>query len=244
MAKAPANTLPRHVAVIMDGNGRWAAARGQSRAAGHKAGLVPVRLCVEECTRRGISALTLFAFSSENWSRPAAEVASLMGLFVEALDRELEELDKKGVRIRFIGARKSLAVRLQARIAAAEARTAANSALALQIAISYGGRWDLTQAAQELARECVSGALRPEEISEARLGAALQLAGLPEADLLIRTGGEQRLSNFLLWDLAYAELYFTPCLWPDFQATDFERALEFFAGRERRFGQTPAQRAS
>jgi undecaprenyl diphosphate synthase len=244
MAKAPANTLPRHVAVIMDGNGRWAAARGQSRAAGHKAGLVPVRLCVEECTRRGIGALTLFAFSSENWSRPAAEVASLMGLFVEALDRELEELDKKGVRIRFIGARKSLAVRLQARIAAAEARTAANSALALQIAISYGGRWDLTQAAQELARECVSGALRPEEISEARLGAALQLAGLPEADLLIRTGGEQRLSNFLLWDLAYAELYFTPCLWPDFQAADFERALEFFAGRERRFGQTPAQRAS
>ena len=244
MATAPANTLPRHVAVIMDGNGRWAAARGQSRAAGHKAGLVPVRLCVEECTRRGIGALTLFAFSSENWSRPAAEVASLMGLFVEALDRELEELDKKGVRIRFIGARKSLAVRLQARIAAAEARTAANSALALQIAISYGGRWDLTQAAQELARECVSGALRPEEISEARLGAVLQLAGLPEADLLIRTGGEQRLSNFLLWDLAYAELYFTPCLWPDFQAADFERALEFFAGRERRFGQTPAQRAS
>jgi undecaprenyl diphosphate synthase len=244
MAPARKNTLPRHVAVIMDGNGRWAAARGQSRAAGHKAGLVPVRLCVEECTRRGIGALTLFAFSSENWSRPAAEVASLMGLFVEALDRELEELDKKGVRIRFIGARKSLAVRLQARIAAAEARTAANSALALQIAISYGGRWDLTQAAQELARECVSGALRPEEISEARLGAALQLAGLPEADLLIRTGGEQRLSNFLLWDLAYAELYFTPCLWPDFQAADFERALEFFAGRERRFGQTPAQRAS
>jgi undecaprenyl diphosphate synthase len=244
MAPARKNTLPRHVAVIMDGNGRWAAARGQSRAAGHKAGLVPVRLCVEECTRRGIGALTLFAFSSENWSRPAAEVASLMGLFVEALDRELEELDKKGVRIRFIGARKSLAVRLQARIAAAEARTAANSALALQIAISYGGRWDLTQAAQELARECVSGALRPEEISEARLGAVLQLAGLPEADLLIRTGGEQRLSNFLLWDLAYAELYFTPCLWPDFQAADFERALEFFAGRERRFGQTPAQRAS
>jgi undecaprenyl diphosphate synthase len=244
MAQALENTLPRHVAVIMDGNGRWAAARGHSRAAGHKAGLVPVRLCVEECTRRGIGALTLFAFSSENWSRPAAEVASLMSLFVEALDRELEELDRKGVRIRFIGARKSLAVRLQARIAAAEERTAANAALALQIAVSYGGRWDLTQAAQELARQCASGALRPEEITEARLGAALQLAGLPEADLLIRTGGERRLSNFLLWDLAYAELYFTDCLWPDFQAADFERALEFFAGRERRFGQTPAQRAS
>ena len=244
MARAAKNTLPRHVAVIMDGNGRWAAARGQGRAAGHKAGLVPVRLCVEECTRRGIGALTLFAFSSENWSRPAAEVASLMSLFVEALDRELEELDSKGVRIRFIGARKSLAVRLQARIAAAEQRTAANTALALQIAVSYGGRWDVTQAAQELARQCVSGALRPEEITEARLGAVLQLAGLPQTDLLIRTGGEQRLSNFLLWDLAYAELYFSDCLWPDFQAADFERALQFFAGRERRFGQTPAQRVS
>jgi undecaprenyl diphosphate synthase len=244
MAPARKNTLPRHVAVIMDGNGRWAAGRGQSRAAGHKAGLVPVRLCVEECTRRGIGALTLFAFSSENWSRPAAEVASLMSLFVEALDREIEELDRKGVRIRFIGARKTLALRLQARIAAAEARTAANTALALQIAISYGGRWDVTQAAQELARQCVSGALRSEEITEAHLGSALQLAGLPEADLLIRTGGEQRLSNFLLWDLAYAELYFTDRLWPDFQAADFERALEFFAGRERRFGQTPAQRVS
>jgi len=243
--KAAAVThLPRHVAVIMDGNGRWAAARGQTRTAGHKAGLKSVRLIIEECSRRGIEALTLFAFSSENWRRPAEEVGSLMSLFLEALDREIAELHRKAVRVRVIGERRSLAVRLQARIAAAEARTAANSALALQIAISYGGRWDLTQAAQELARECVSGALRPEEISEARLGAVLQLAGLPEADLLIRTGGEQRLSNFLLWDLAYAELYFTPCLWPDFQATDFERALEFFAGRERRFGQTPAQRAS
>ena len=163
---------------------------------------------------------------------------------VEALDREIDELHKKGVRMRFIGARKNLAVRLQSRIAAAEERTAANRALALQIALSYGGRWDLTQAAQRLARECLSGALRPEEITEARLGAQLELAGLPEPDLLIRTGGEQRISNFLLWDLAYAELYFTPRLWPDFQAADFEGALEFFAGRERRFGQTQAQRAS
>ena len=244
MANAAAKSLPRHVAITMDGNGRWAAARGESRAAGHKAGLMPVRMCVEECTRRGIEALTLFAFSSENWLRPAAEVASLMSLFVEALDREIDELHKKGVRMRFIGARKNLAVRLQSRIAAAEERTAANRALALQIALSYGGRWDLTQAAQRLARECLSGALRPEEITEARLGAQLELAGLPEPDLLIRTGGEQRISNFLLWDLAYAELYFTPRLWPDFQAADFEGALEFFAGRERRFGQTQAQRAS
>ena len=244
MANAVAKSLPRHVAITMDGNGRWAGARGESRAAGHKAGLVPVRMCVEECTRRGIEALTLFAFSSENWLRPAAEVASLMSLFVEALDREIDELHKKGVRMRFIGARKNLAVRLQSRIAAAEERTAGNRALALQIAVSYGGRWDLTQAAQGLARECVSGALRPEDITEARLGAHLELAGLPEPDLLVRTGGEQRISNFLLWDLAYAELYFTPCLWPDFQAADFERALEFFAGRERRFGQTRSQRAS
>ena len=244
MANTAAKSPPRHVAVIMDGNGRWAAARGESRAAGHKAGLTPVRMCVEQCTRRGIEALTLFAFSSENWLRPAAEVASLMSLFVEALDREIDELHKKGVRMRFIGARKNHPVRLQSRIAAAEERTAGNRVLALQIAVSYGGRWDLTQAAQRLARECVSGALRPEDITEARLGAHLELAGLPEPDLLIRTGGEQRLSNFLLWDLAYAELYFTACLWPDFQAADFERALEFFASRERRFGQTPAQRAS
>ncbi len=244
MAASARKNLPRHVAVTMDGNGRWAAARGETRAAGHRAGLVPVRVCVEECTRSGIEALTLFAFSSENWSRPAAEVASLMSLFVEALDREIAELGAKGVRVRFIGARQNLAMRLQGRIAAAEQRTAANRALHLQIALSYGGRWDLTQAARKLARECASGALRPEEITEARLASSLELAGLPEVDLLIRTGGEQRISNFLLWDLAYAELYFTPTLWPDFTALEFDRALEYFAGRERRFGQTQAQRAS
>jgi undecaprenyl diphosphate synthase len=201
-------------------------------------------MCIEECARRDIEALTLFAFSSENWARPVTEVASLMSLFVEALDRELEELHLKGVRVRFIGARRSLAVRLQARIAAAEERTAANQALKLQVALSYGGRWDIVQAAQRLAGECAGGALRPEEITEARFAAALSLAGLPEPDLLIRTGGEQRLSNFLLWDLAYAELYFTECLWPDFTVAEFEQALKFFAGRERRFGQTAAQRAS
>ncbi len=167
-----------------------------------------------------------------------------MGLFLEALDRELEEMHLKGVRVRFIGARHTLAVRLQARIAAAEQRTAANQALKLQVALSYGGRWDIVQAAQRLARECVGGALRPEEVTEARFAGALSLGGLPEADLLIRTGGEQRVSNFLLWDLAYAELYFSPCLWPDFALAEFEAALEFFAGRERRFGQTAAQRAS
>ena len=239
MSKAPA-TLPRHIAITMDGNGRWAAARGVPRAAGHKAGLKPVRRCVEECTRRKIEALTLFAFSSENWGRPAEEVGSLMSLFLEALEREVAELHEQGVRVRFIGERKSLSVRLQARIAAAEERTARNGALSLQVAVSYGGRWDIVQAAQSLARECSSGSMRPEEITEARFGAALSLAGVPDPDLHIRTGGEHRISNFLLWQLAYAELYFTERLWPDFSAADLEGALAFFAGRERRFGQRPA----
>jgi undecaprenyl diphosphate synthase len=231
--------LPRHIAVIMDGNGRWAAARGLARAAGHKAGLKPVRLCVEECTRRGIEALTLFAFSSENWGRPAEEVGSLMGIFLEALDREIAELHAKGVRVRFIGARSSLSVRLQARILAAEERTAANSGLRLQVAVSYGGRWDIIQAAQKLAMQCSSGAMRPGEITESHFAEALSLAGIAGVDLLIRTGGEQRISNFLLWDLAYAELHFTPRLWPDFAVADLEEALAFFAARERRFGLRP-----
>jgi undecaprenyl diphosphate synthase len=239
MAKASAS-LPRHIAITMDGNGRWAAARGVPRAAGHKAGLKPVRLCVEECTRRKIEALTLFAFSSENWGRPAEEVGSLMSLFLEALEREVAELHEKGVRLRFVGERRSLSVRLQARIAAAEERTAANRGLALQVAVSYGGRWDIVQAAQSLARECSSGAMRPEDLSESRFASPLSLAGLPDPDLHIRTGGEHRISNFLLWQLAYAELYFTDRLWPDFAAADLEDALAFFASRERRFGQRPA----
>jgi undecaprenyl diphosphate synthase len=234
---------PRHVAITMDGNGRWAAARGLPRSAGHRAGLAPVRMCIEECTRRGVEALTLFAFSSENWRRPAEEVGSLMGLFLEALEREIAELDDKGVRLRFIGERRSLTVRLQARIAAAEERTAANRGLKLQVAVSYGGRWDIVQASQSLARKCSSGALRPEDISEPLFAAELALAGLPEAELLIRTGGEYRISNFLLWDVAYAELYFSARLWPDFTVADLEDALAFFGGRERRFGGDGAVRA-
>ena len=236
MVAAAANPLPRHVAITMDGNGRWAKTRGLARIAGHKAGLEPVRMCISECGKRGISALTLFAFSSENWSRPAEEVGSLMGLFVESLEREIAELHAQGVRMRFIGERRHLPVRLQARIAAAEERTAANAGLQLQVAVSYGGRWDIVQAAQALARECSIGALRPEEITEERFSRALALAGVPDADLVIRTGGEQRISNFLLWNLAYAELYFTAKLWPDFALTDFDDALVFFSNRERRFG--------
>ena len=236
--------LPRHIAIIMDGNGRWAAARGLARSAGHKAGLTPVRMSIEQCSQRGVEALTLFAFSSENWRRPAEEVGSLMGLFIEALDREIEELHGKAVRVRFIGERRSLSVRLQARIAGAEARTAANSGLKLQIAMSYGGRWDIVQAAQMIARDCGSGRIRPEEVTEESFARHLSLAGVPEADLLIRTGGEHRISNFLLWELAYAELYFSARLWPDFAVSDLEEALGYFAGRERRFGRIGTPRAA
>jgi undecaprenyl diphosphate synthase len=232
---------PRHIAVVMDGNGRWAAARSLPRPAGHRAGLTPARMAVQQCSRRGVEALTLFAFSSENWRRPAEEVSGLMSLFLEAIDREIEELHANGVRLRFIGDRQSLSVRLQARVAAAEEHTRANSGLQLQVAVSYGGRWDIIQATQKLAKQCSSGSIRPEDIDEARFGAHLALGGLPETDLLIRTGGERRISNFLLWNLAYAELYFSDCLWPDFDVAHFEAALGYFAGRERRFGLTAGQ---
>jgi undecaprenyl diphosphate synthase len=234
-------SLPRHVAITMDGNGRWATAHGVPRAAGHRAGLKPTRLVIQECARRGIEALTLFAFSSENWNRPADEVSSLMTLFVDSLDREIDELHANRVRVRFIGDRKLLAVRLQSRIIAAEERTRANDGLKLQIAMSYGGRWDIVQAAQELARQCSSGSIRAADIDEARFASLLQLADLPDADLMIRTGGEQRISNFLLWNGAYAELFFSPVLWPEFGLPEFEAALAFFAGRERRFGLTQEQ---
>jgi undecaprenyl diphosphate synthase len=239
----------------MDGNGRWAASRGLPRVAGHKSGLTAVRMTIEECVKRGVGALTLFAFSSENWQRPQDEVSSLMGLFFEALDREIADLHKNGVRVRFIGDRKSLSVRLQARIAGAEEQTAANEGLRLQVAVSYGGRWDLLQATQKLARQCAQGALRPEDITERDISAALELgvlataadAAAPEKslvdpDLFIRTGGEQRISNFLLWNLAYTELFFTDRLWPEFDVGELEAALAYFAGRERRYGQTGQQR--
>jgi undecaprenyl diphosphate synthase len=233
--------LPRHIAITMDGNGRWAAERGLARSAGHKAGLEPVRLCVRECARLGVEALTLFAFSSENWSRPAEEVASIMGLFLEAIDREVSDLDNRGVCLRVIGDRRVLSVRLQAQIAAAEQRTANNSGLKLQIAVSYGGRWDIVQAARTLATRCLSGELAVAAIDEDCFAAALELAGLADPDLLIRTGAERRISNFLLWNLAYTELYFCDCLWPEFDAREFAQALAFFAQRERRFGRTSAQ---
>jgi undecaprenyl diphosphate synthase len=233
--------VPQHIAIIMDGNGRWSTARGQPRHLGHKDGIRPVRMCIEECARRGVPALTLFAFSSENWRRPPEEVGSLMTLFMDALDREVAELNKNGVRLRFIGDRHALSVKLQARMAEAEHLMAANNRLRLQVAVSYGGRWDIINATRHLARAVASGSMRVEDIDEAAMTAALELRDVPEPDLFIRTGGEHRISNFLLWNLAYTELHFTDVLWPDFEVQHLEAALAAFANRERRFGQTAEQ---
>ena len=233
--------LPEHIAIVMDGNGRWAEARGEPRTFGHRAGIEPVRVTIRECSRLGVGALTLFAFSSENWRRPETEVSTLMAIFMDALDREVEELHANQVRLRVIGNRQRLSVRLQQRIAAAEALTADNTGLKLQVAVSYGGRWDVLEAARRLAEQAASGALRPSEIDEERFARELQLADLPDPDLFIRTGGDHRISNFLLWNIAYAELFFTDTLWPDFGVAELAEAIEDFSQRERRFGLTGKQ---
>jgi undecaprenyl diphosphate synthase len=225
----------------MDGNGRWAEARGLARHAGHKEGVRPVRMCIEQCARRGVGALTLFAFSSENWRRPTIEVTSLMQLFLDSIDREVEDLHKNKVRLRFIGDRHSLSVKLQTRMAASEALTAANTGLMLQVAVSYGGRWDIVHAARRLAAEVASGALPLEGINEDRFARELQLGEIVDPDLFIRTGGDHRISNFLLWNLAYTELYVCDVLWPDFDVAQLDEAIATFAGRERRFGLTREQ---
>jgi undecaprenyl diphosphate synthase len=227
----------------MDGNGRWAERRGQPRHAGHKEGVRPVRMCIEECARRGIGALTLFAFSSENWQRPAVEVTGLMQLFLDAIDREVDDLHRNKVRLRFIGDRQSLSVKLQARMAASEELTQANPGLKLQVAVSYGGRWDIVQAARRLASAVANGSMPLDAVNEQNLGEGLALAGVADPDLFIRTGGDHRISNFLLWNLAYTELHFSDVLWPDFDLPQFEQALAAFAGRERRFGLTREQAA-
>ena len=233
--------MPRHVAIIMDGNGRWARQRNKARHHGHRAGVRSVRAAVETAAERGIECLTLFAFSSENWSRPRDEVSKLMSLFVEALRREVDELHRNDVRLRFVGALQQLSATLVKKIRAAEARTADNAGLQLTVAIAYGGRWDILQAARQLAGDVSNGRISVNEIDEQAFAGALQLGGLPDPDLLIRTGGEHRISNFLLWNLAYAELYFCDILWPDFDASEFDAALEYFSGRQRRFGHTGDQ---
>jgi undecaprenyl diphosphate synthase len=225
----------------MDGNGRWAEARGLPRHAGHKEGVRPVRLCIEECARRGVGALTLFAFSSENWRRPTIEVSGLMQLFLDAMDREVEELHANKVRLRFIGDRSSLSVKLQARMAATEQLTGGNPGLKVQVAVSYGGRWDIVQAARKLAAAVANGSLAADQIDEERFASELALGDLPDPDLLIRTGGDCRISNFLLWNLAYTEIHVSEILWPEFDVPALEAALAAFAARERRFGLTRQQ---
>lgn len=237
----PDSAVPRHVAIIMDGNGRWAKQRFLPRPAGHRAGVGAVRKAVEHCIERGIEVLTLFAFSSENWRRPSQEVSLLMELFIATLERETIKLHKNGVRLRVIGDRERLAPALQQKITEAEAMTADNQRLTLAIAANYGGRWDLVQSFRSLAEEVKAGRLDISAITEESIQSGLALSDLPEPDFFIRTGGEQRVSNFLLWQLAYAEFYFTPLLWPDFDETAFDLALESFSGRQRRFGYTGDQ---
>ena len=234
-------SIPRHVAVIMDGNGRWAQRRRRPRIIGHRAGARAVATCIDFCLERGIRALTLFAFSSENWGRPEDEVGGLMKLFMHVLEREVAELHRRGVRIRFIGDMQRFSPAIRERMRNAEALTAANATLSLNIAASYGGRQDIACAARALAEDVAAGRLTPEDIDEAAVATRIALADLPAPDLLIRTGGDQRISNFLLWQLAYAELWFTETLWPDLDAATLQRALDEFSGRERRFGLTGGQ---
>jgi undecaprenyl diphosphate synthase len=241
MPGAQAAQVPRHIAIVMDGNGRWAKARHRPRSFGHNAGRKAVREVIEGCLRQGVEALTLFAFSSENWQRPEDEVGALMALFLRALDKEVDELHAQGVRLRFVGHLAGFADDLRERMQAAMARTAGNRKLQLNIAVNYGGRWDIVQAARQAAEAVARGELRAEEIDEARLGQWISLAELPPLDLFIRTGGECRISNFLLWQAAYAELYFTDTLWPDFDQACLRRAIEDFARRERRYGRTGEQ---
>jgi undecaprenyl diphosphate synthase len=236
-----ASQLPRHLAVIMDGNGRWAGQRSMPRIAGHKAGVDAVREIVKACATKKIEVLTLFAFSSENWRRPTQEVNYLMNLFLTALKREAKKLHKQNIKLSIIGAREGLDEKLQQQIAAAESLTSQNTGLHLIIAANYGGHWDLVRAIQKIAVKVEQGQLQSHEISSDLVQAHLSLANLPEPDLFIRTSGEQRISNFMLWELAYTELYFTDVLWPDFSIEELEKALAFFAKRERRFGFTSEQ---
>ena len=226
--------VPHHIAIVMDGNGRWANKRFLPRIAGHKQGVDSLKRCAKACDARGVRVLTVFAFSSENWQRPADEVSGLMELFAFALGREVTQLKADGVQLRFVGERQGLAPKVLRGIEDAEASTAGNTRLVLNVCFNYGGRWDIAQAARRLVAE-------GREITEQTLAETTALAHVGDPDLLIRTGGEQRISNFLLWQSAYTEFVFTPCLWPDFDAAELDRALADYASRERRFGQTSGQ---
>ncbi len=228
------NKVPHHIAIVMDGNGRWASKKFLPRVAGHRQGVDSLRRCVSACGQRGVRVLTVFAFSSENWNRPAEEVSGLMDLFVMALGRELPQLQADGVRLYFVGERRNLSVKVAASIELAESATRGNARMILNICFNYGGRWDIVQAA---ARVSAQG--RP--IDEASLSSAMALAHVDDPDLVIRTGAEQRISNFLLWQAAYSEFFFSDKLWPEFDEAELDCAIQEFARRERRFGRTPEQ---
>ncbi len=240
--------LPRHIAVVMDGNGRWANKRHLPRAAGHKAGVNATRKLVENCAQNQIEALTIFAFSSENWNRPEAEVSSLMALFIATISIEVKKLHKKNVRVRFIGERTRFSERLQKSINQSELLTQENTGLQLNIAANYGGRWDVVEACKSLLRDITENKkdiseIEFSEINEMSFNQHVALAELPAPDLFIRTGGEQRISNFLIWQTAYSELFFVDTLWPDFSNKELDEALSWYAGRQRRFGKTGQQMA-
>lgn len=235
------NNNPRHIAIIMDGNGRWAQKRFMPRAVGHQAGVKAVRKIVEHCAKHKVEVLTLFAFSSENWRRPEAEVSLLMSLFMTTLQREINKLDRNNIRLRFIGDRTAFSDKLQQKMAEGEAQTQDNTALTLVVAANYGGHWDMCQAFKKVAEKMAAGELINQQINEELINQHLSTADLPEPDLFIRTGGEQRVSNFMLWQLAYTELYFTATLWPDFDQNSLEDAIKSFKSRQRRFGQTSEQ---
>lgn len=236
-----AGSRPRHVAIIMDGNNRWAKAHRLTGVAGHKAGVNAVKSVVETCAREGVEVLTLFAFSSENWRRPAEEVSALMRLFLFALEREVKKLHRNNIRLRIIGDRSAFSQTLQEHMARAEELTRHNTLMTLVIAANYGGQWDITQATQQVARRVQAGELTPADITDDTIARHLSIGDLPMPDLMIRTAGEQRISNFMLWHLAYTELYFSTVYWPDFRAEQMREALRAYAGRKRRFGQTDDQ---
>ena len=233
--------IPKHVAVVMDGNGRWAKKRFLPRTAGHRAGVNATRSIVENCDQLGIKALTIFAFSSENWKRPKKEVDALMSIFISTLKSEMNKLKKQNVCVKFIGDRTAFSEKLQAVINETEVMTADNSGLALTIAANYGGQWDITEACKNIAKKIASGEISADDINETMVSEEISLADLPDVDLFIRTGGESRISNFILWQMAYTELYFTETLWPDFDNASLEKAIDWYGTRQRRFGETPDQ---
>ena len=235
------NGNPKHIAIIMDGNGRWAEKRLMPRIIGHRAGIKAVRKIVEYCVQENIMALSLFAFSSENWQRPKTEVSMLMELFLGTLQKQVDKLDNNNIRLRIIGDKSAFSEKLQTKIKQAEQQTQHNTGLNLVIAANYGGRWDITQATQQIINKILSGELKDPTITETLINQHTVIADLPEPDLFIRSGGEERISNFLLWQLAYTEFYFTETLWPDFNQAILAQAVDSFKNRQRRFGKTGAQ---